>query len=258
MFAKEDLQRLTTLESLSAMSDRDFEYCCKYLLEQAGYEKVMVTQKGPKGGDGGVDLDLYSPDGTLIACGQCKCWKHRSSYNFMAPIRELAGSMQVCGVSRGIFLATCEATSGEKELARKLNIELLDGPAILRLVRTHVLSPNAQPQIPPGEPVSAVTMTRKRLLTSSGAVTTQKSADPAEESQAKVFFTLILMSALIAMAVFAVVYVIQHGWWVWFAYGAFFLWVVQKLPESSVSGYSRRSYHRWRPHRRRWRSYSRW
>lgn len=134
MFKQTDLHRLSDLSSILALSDREFEYCCKFLLEKAGYGKVFVTQKGPKGGDGGIDLDIYSPDRSLVACGQCKLWNGR--YNgLMKPVRELCGSMKVKGVSRGIFIITANATAAEKNEARLQNIEMIDAEALLGLIR---------------------------------------------------------------------------------------------------------------------------
>lgn len=134
MFKQTDLQGLSDLSSILALSDREFEYCCKFLLEKAGYGKVFVTQKGPMGGDGGIDLDIYASDGSLIACGQCKLWKGR--YNgLMKPVRELCGSMKIKGVSRGIFIITANATDAEKREARLQNIEMIDAEELLGLIR---------------------------------------------------------------------------------------------------------------------------
>lgn len=133
MFTKEDLLRLTDIQSFHRLSDKDFEYCCKYLLDASGYGHSFVTKKGPKGGDGGIDLDIYGSDHTVVACGQCKRWSGRY-HGLMAPIRELAGSMLLKGVSRGVFLITTESTPEERAVAAKLNIKMIDAPALLRLV----------------------------------------------------------------------------------------------------------------------------
>ncbi len=134
MFTQADLQRLTNINSFLSLSDRDFEWCCKFLLEKAGYGKAFVTKKGPKGGDGGIDLDVYSTDRKLVACGQCKLWKGR--YNgLMKPVRELCGSMKIRGVSRGFFIVTVEATPEEKREAQLMNIEMIDASALLELVK---------------------------------------------------------------------------------------------------------------------------
>ncbi len=136
MFTSTDLHRLTDINSFFSLSSKDFEYCCKFLLEKAGYGKAFVTKKGPRGGDGGIDLDVYSFERELIACGQCKLWKRRHE-GLMQPIRELYGSMKIRGASRGIFLVTAEATIAEKKTAELLNIEMIDGSALLRLVRKY-------------------------------------------------------------------------------------------------------------------------
>jgi len=134
VFKHKDLQRLTDLNSILSLSDLEFEYCCKFLLEEAGYGKTFVTRKGPKGGDGGIDLDIYSSGNKLIACGQCKLWKGRYK-GLMKPLRELCGSMKIKGVSRGVFIVTVEATPEEKREAQLMDIEMIDATALLELVR---------------------------------------------------------------------------------------------------------------------------
>lgn len=134
VFTQTDLQRLTDINSFLSLSDRDFEWCCKFLLEKAGYGKVFVTKKGPKGGDGGIDLEIYSGDRKLITCGQCKLWKGRFK-GLMKPLRELCGSMKIKGVSHGIFIITVEATPEEKQEAQIMDIEMIDATALLELVK---------------------------------------------------------------------------------------------------------------------------
>lgn len=134
MFTQTDLQKLTDINSFLSLSDRDFEWCCKFLLEKAGYGKAFVTKKGPKGGDGGIDLDIYSADRKLVACGQCKLWKGRFK-GLMKPVRELCGSMKIKGVSHGVFIITVEATPEEKREAQMMDIEMIDATAFLELVK---------------------------------------------------------------------------------------------------------------------------
>src|SRR3989344_8424331 len=134
MFRPENLQQLSGLNSILALSSKEFEYCCKFLLEKAGYGKTFVTKKGPKGGDGGIDLDIYSSGSKLIACGQCKLWKGRYR-GLMKPLRELCGSMKIKGISRGVFIVTVEATPEEKREAQLMDIEMIDGTALLKFVR---------------------------------------------------------------------------------------------------------------------------
>jgi len=137
VFRRKDLRHLSDLNSILSLSDKEFEYCCKYLLEKAGYGKAFVTKKGPKGGDGGIDLDIYSSGSKLIACGQCKLWKARYR-GLMKPLRELCGSMKIKGISRGVFIVTVEATPEEKREAQLMDIEMIDVAALLKLVRRYV------------------------------------------------------------------------------------------------------------------------
>lgn len=121
-----DPQRLTTLRELLACSPDEFEECCARLLERAGYGQTRVTRKGPKGGDGGIDLTMTAQDGRVIACGQCKRWSYRPASGLMRPIRELSGSMTDLGIPRGFFIITTSVTGFERNKARRLNIEVID------------------------------------------------------------------------------------------------------------------------------------
>ena len=136
MFYPEQLHTLAGPESLSGMSDRDFEYCCKYLLEGLRYGKAFVTRKGPRGGDGGVDLMLYADDGSVFAYVQCKLWRGRHT-GYVKPIRELAGCMAPDDVRRGYFIVTAPANSYEREEARRRNITLIDRIDFARMLETY-------------------------------------------------------------------------------------------------------------------------
>ncbi len=104
------------------------------LLEQAGYGRVSVTDKGPRGGDGGVDLTIHDNAGRLVCVAQCKRWKTRPASGLMRIIRELAGSMSRRQVTRGLLLITAPATRFEKQEAEILGIMVIDVGFLARML----------------------------------------------------------------------------------------------------------------------------
>ncbi|MBT4585889.1 restriction endonuclease [Candidatus Peregrinibacteria bacterium] len=134
MFNKEHLSNINTADDLKALSWMDFEYLSKYLLEERGDGITQVTPKtGAKGGDGGVDLKIKKINGEVTYV-QCKHWSGRHN-GLSKSIRELSGCMTRDGVKNGIFIVSVESSSYEKEEARKMNIELIDSPAIFSVLK---------------------------------------------------------------------------------------------------------------------------
>ena len=129
MFYKEQVAGIRTANDLRALSWQDFEYFCKFLLEERGDGIMKVTpKKGAKGGDGGIDLKITKANGE-IAYAQCKHWSSRGN-GLSKAIRELAGCMTRDDVKSGIFIVSTEASQFEEEEAQKMNIELIDRSAI--------------------------------------------------------------------------------------------------------------------------------
>ncbi len=136
-------RRLTKLSDLLELSPAEFESWCAVLLERSGYGQATVTEKGPKGGDGGVDLNVNDPDGHIVCVGQCKRWTKRPASGLMRVIRELAGSMSRCRITRGLFLITVPATQFEKQEAKLLGITVMDAGVLTRLMDDAVQCPEA-------------------------------------------------------------------------------------------------------------------
>lgn len=70
-----------------SLSPAAFETWCADFLERHVYGAAQVTPKGPKGGDGGIDVVDHD------AVGQCKRLRNRPARGLMATICELSGSM---------------------------------------------------------------------------------------------------------------------------------------------------------------------
>ncbi|HVW67095.1 MAG TPA: restriction endonuclease [Candidatus Peribacteraceae bacterium] len=133
MFKRTDLAGLTSYDSFFNYDDRQFEYACKYLLEETAQAKsVFVTSKGPKGGDGGIDLKIHLKDGPIIY-GQCKLWRSRYR-GLIATINQLSGCLRRDKIDRGILMITVPATDYEKREAAKCDIEIIDAPALDALI----------------------------------------------------------------------------------------------------------------------------
>lgn len=123
------LDRQTGLESLKAMSWRQFEQLVGEAYRRQGYR---IEETGQGGADGGIDLLLRKEGVTTLV--QCKQW--RSQKIGVAVVREMYGLMvhhDACAVKivcTGVFSSECEAFAQGKP------VELVDGEALLRLVRT--------------------------------------------------------------------------------------------------------------------------
>ena len=135
MFNPTDIARLTSAESLFDYNFYEFEYACKYLLEITGrFPHVFVTRKGPKGGDGGVDLEIKDTNRKMVGYGQCKQW-HTRYKGLIQSIRALAGCMSRDKVAKGILLVTVKATQYEQNEAARCGIEIIDSPLLENMIQ---------------------------------------------------------------------------------------------------------------------------
>jgi hypothetical protein len=109
-------------DAFYAMSPREFEFSVRDLLRQRGYREVV--HRGGSG-DLGIDLVALAADGSRVAV-QCKRYAlHRK---VTGPEMQLfVGMTYTQGMARGIYATTSTYTAQAFELARKNNIELLDG-----------------------------------------------------------------------------------------------------------------------------------
>jgi len=122
------------IHSLANMKWRE---CIGLVLEamrREGYEEAP-SSKQP--GDGGTDF-LLIHDGDPVLLG----YKHGTAYRIGdANIREFAHAVEMQGAKHGILATLGQAESAARDLAKRYNIEIIDGPALWPKVRPFV-SPN--------------------------------------------------------------------------------------------------------------------
>lgn len=115
-------------EERFALHPRLFEETVASVFKDLGYYARVTAYSG----DGGIDVVLDSPDGSVIGV-QVK--RYRNTIK-VEQIRSLAGALLLGGYTRGIFVATSSFQSGAKNTAdmaaaRGLPIELLDANRFL-------------------------------------------------------------------------------------------------------------------------------
>jgi|LSQX01.1.fsa_nt_gb restriction system protein len=123
--------RQTSLDSLRALDWHDFELLVGEAYRRQGYE---VSETGGGGADGGVDLMLTR--GTRKVAVQCKQWRQRQVG--VKVVRELYGVTQSQGYegSRGVVVSCGDFTDDARRFAAQNSVELVDGPALLALVKS--------------------------------------------------------------------------------------------------------------------------
>ena len=139
------LEQQTGIDSLKAMSWARFEQLVGEAYRRLGYQ---IVETGQGGADGGIDLLLRKGGQTTLV--QCKQW--RTQKIGIAVVREMFGLMTHHGadavkiVCTGTFSSECEAFCRDKP------IELVDGPALLRLVQAVQSNPDTGPRVQPTAP----------------------------------------------------------------------------------------------------------
>lgn len=122
------LEKQTGLDTVREMSWQDFELLVGEAYRRQGYR---VEDTGGGGPDGGVDLILRRNGETVLV--QCKRWRTRDVG--VSPVRELRGAVARDRAARGIFVTCRTFTSAAIAEAQGQPIELVDGKALLELVR---------------------------------------------------------------------------------------------------------------------------
>jgi restriction system protein len=118
----------TSADALQNMSWQEFEILVGEGFRRRGY---AVRENGGGGPDGGVDLVL-AKDGekTLVQCKQWKAFKVGVS-----TVRELYGVMAATGAAAGIVVTSGKFTQDAEAFAAGRNIRLMNGPALMKLLR---------------------------------------------------------------------------------------------------------------------------
>lgn len=130
-------QRRTLFETTSASSSADalqdmswqqFELLVGEGFRQRGY---AVKEVGGGGADGGVDLVLTKAGEKFLV--QCKQWK--AFKVSVSTVRELYGVMAAHGAAGGFVVTSGRFTREATAFASGRNIRLIDGPALMQLLR---------------------------------------------------------------------------------------------------------------------------
>jgi len=113
---------------VDGMSWQDFERLIGEAFSRRGY---AVAETGGGGADGGVDLLLTK--GGEKSLVQCKHW--RAQQVGVAVVRELYGVMAARGATSGFVVTSGSYSNDARAFAQGRNVELIDGPALARMLR---------------------------------------------------------------------------------------------------------------------------
>ncbi|MGY6217367.1 DUF2034 domain-containing protein [Methylolobus aquaticus] len=122
------LDRQSGIESIRAMSWKEFELLCGEAFRRKGYQ---IEETGLGGADGGVDLVLRNRNERVLV--QCKRWK--TFKVGVREVRELFGILAADPADRAIFITSGAYTAEARAFARGKPLQLIDGHALLDLVR---------------------------------------------------------------------------------------------------------------------------
>lgn len=111
--------------AVNRMSWQQFERLVGEGFRQQGF---AVTERGQRGPDGGVDLELRRAGETFLV--QCKQW--RAQRVGVEIVRELYGVMAAEGATGGYVVTSGRFTSEAMAFAEGRNIRLVDGERLMR------------------------------------------------------------------------------------------------------------------------------
>lgn len=115
------------LDEVRAMSRRQFEAVVVEGFRRRGYSAQASARDVA---EGGVDLVMRKHGAKFLV--QFKQWK--TAKVGAKPIRELLGFIAAEDAAGGFFVTSGTYTDEARELAKRSNIELMDGPALEQLV----------------------------------------------------------------------------------------------------------------------------
>ena len=118
-----------TLEGLIALTPAQFEETAAVALRRAGFRAVRRVGGA---GDRGADLLARDAAGRPVVV-QCKRYARDRSVGSPA-IQTLLGTQRIFGAERALFVTTASFTAPAVGLAAEHGVELIDGPALVRLL----------------------------------------------------------------------------------------------------------------------------
>jgi restriction system protein len=123
----DNIESRSDVAALNEISWQDFERLVGEYYRRDGFS---VTREGGNGSDGGIDLVLRKNKEMYLV--QCKQWK---AYKVGAqPVREFYGVMAARGAVGGYFVTSGIYTEDAQTFVRGLNIELVDGHKLRKMV----------------------------------------------------------------------------------------------------------------------------
>lgn len=125
---KQLLETQTGLDSLRAMSWREFEMLAGEAFRRQGY---AIQETGLGGADGGIDLVLRKDGKSTLV--QCKQWKTQRVD--VKVVREMFGLLAHHGAAAVKIVAVGDYTADAQRFAQGKPIELIHGEALLAMVR---------------------------------------------------------------------------------------------------------------------------
>lgn len=123
------LERQTDLDSIRSLPWDEFQQLVGEAYRRLGYH---VQEVGGDGRHGGVDLVLRKHGRVTLV--ECRRWRTRK----VRPLnlRELQGVLATEHADQGVLVTTGAYTPEAERFARERGISLLDGPQLLKLVRS--------------------------------------------------------------------------------------------------------------------------
>jgi len=156
------VQKRSDVSVLNEMNWEDFERLVGEYFRRSGYS---VTRAGGSGPDGGLDLALRKGGETYLV--QCKQWR---AYKVgVQSVREFYGVLSSRGAAGGYFVTSGEYTKEAKAFVRGLNLELVDGEKLKKMIEVARKKPEApvvvpetgQAAAPPACPKCGIAMTKR-------------------------------------------------------------------------------------------------
>jgi hypothetical protein len=124
--ARMHLHQAPGLQQLMAMDPYDFEDLVAEVYRAYGHQAEQVGQSG----DHGIDVRVRTRQGQRWVV-QCKRYRDPVGEHF---VRELYGTMTAEKANKAVLVTTADITPPAEAWARGKPIELVDGPALLRLI----------------------------------------------------------------------------------------------------------------------------
>lgn len=137
----QDVAQAQSATALNGMSWREFEMLVGEAYRLQGFR---VTETGGGGADGGVDLTLEKGGEKFLV--QCKQWK--AFKVGVDVVRELYGVMAAIGATGGFVVTSGRFTEDAKAFAQGRNVQLVDGPELLGMIKKAKQSLATNPKQP--------------------------------------------------------------------------------------------------------------